>query len=101
VTDETDYCWLADKSKTNLKNSCRMISMKAVGEISSGISSFEARRCAVPRERRLADQWARPDAKQQRLELIETPGPEFIAPLALDVAKNLVDLRVCGVPAFR
>jgi hypothetical protein len=81
-----------------------MISMEEVGEVSSGISSFEApiiHRCAVPRERRLADQWALPDAKQQCLEFIETPRPELSVPLALDVAKNLVDLRICGVSEFR
>ena len=48
----------------------------------------------------LADQWALPDAEQQLFELSEILGPKLSAPFMLDVAENVVDLRVGGVSAF-
>jgi len=56
---------------------------------------------AFRKDSQLVNQRALPDAKQQRLELIETFGSEFGAPFALDDAKNIVDLRICGTSAFR
>src|SRR5215469_10387666 len=47
----------------------------------------------------LANQRALPDAQQQFFELAERLGAQFVAPLALDVAKNVVDPGVCGASA--
>src|SRR5215203_3460199 len=47
----------------------------------------------------LANQGAIPDTEQQFLELGEPHGPELGAPVALDLAEDVVDLRVGGMPA--
>src|SRR5215213_5581379 len=47
----------------------------------------------------LANQGAIPDTEQQFLELGEPRGPELGAPVALDLAEDVVDLRVGGAPA--
>src|SRR5574342_381372 len=48
----------------------------------------------------LAGQRALPDPEQQLFELGEMPGPKLSAPFVLDVAEDLVDLRIGGASAF-